>query len=105
MDCSPPGSSVHGDFPGKNNGVGCHFRLRGILLTQESNPRLLPFRQILYHCATWIREGHRCSEMGRPHSVGGRPTGHVVPQDGGLDTGQEGLGFLLAPPVVGAGAL
>ena len=25
MDCSPPGSSVHGDSPGKNTGVGCHF--------------------------------------------------------------------------------
>src|SRR5574341_2402479 len=24
MDCSPPGSSVHGDAPGKNAGVGCH---------------------------------------------------------------------------------
>ena len=24
MDCSPPGSSVHGDSPGKNTGVGCH---------------------------------------------------------------------------------
>ena len=23
MDCSPPGSSVPGDFPGNNNGVGC----------------------------------------------------------------------------------
>ena len=23
MDCSPPGSSVHGDSPGKNTGVGC----------------------------------------------------------------------------------
>ena len=23
MDCIPPGSSVHGDFPGKNTGVGC----------------------------------------------------------------------------------
>ena len=22
MDCSPPGSSVHGDSPGKNTGVG-----------------------------------------------------------------------------------
>ena len=27
MDCSPPGSSVHGDSPGKNAGVGCHARL------------------------------------------------------------------------------
>ena len=25
MDCSPPGSSVRGDFPGKNTGVGCRF--------------------------------------------------------------------------------
>ena len=24
MDCSPPGSSVHEDSPGKNIGVGCH---------------------------------------------------------------------------------
>ena len=24
MDCSPPGSSVHGDSLGKNTGVGCH---------------------------------------------------------------------------------
>ena len=23
-DCSPPGSSVHGDSPGKNTGVSCH---------------------------------------------------------------------------------
>ena len=41
MDCSPPGSSVHGVFPGKNTGVGCHFLLQGIFLTQESDPRLL----------------------------------------------------------------
>ena len=27
-DCSPPGSSVHGDSPGKNAGVGCHFLLQ-----------------------------------------------------------------------------
>ena len=25
MDCNPPGDSVHGDSPGKNTGVGCHF--------------------------------------------------------------------------------
>jgi len=24
MECSPSGSSVHGDSPGKNTGVGCH---------------------------------------------------------------------------------
>ena len=25
MHCSPPGSSVHGDFSGTNTGVGCHL--------------------------------------------------------------------------------
>ena len=29
------------DFPGKNTGVGCHFLLQGIFLTQESNLCLL----------------------------------------------------------------
>ena len=29
MDCSPPGSSVHGDPPSKNTGVGCHALLQG----------------------------------------------------------------------------
>ena len=44
MNCSLPGSSVHGIFQariGKNTGVGCHFLLPGIFPTQESNPRLL----------------------------------------------------------------
>ena len=31
MDCSPPGSSVHGDSQDKNPGVGCHALLQGIL--------------------------------------------------------------------------
>ena len=29
MDCSPPGSFVLGDSPGKNTGVGCHALLQG----------------------------------------------------------------------------
>ena len=41
MDCSPPGSSVHGDSPGRNTGVGCHALLQGIFSTQELYPRLL----------------------------------------------------------------
>ena len=28
-DCSPLGSSVHGNPPGKNTGVGCHVLLQG----------------------------------------------------------------------------
>ena len=41
MDCSLPGSSVLGDSPGKNTGVGCHTLLQGIFLTQGLNPHLL----------------------------------------------------------------
>ena len=36
------------DFLGKNTGVGCHFLLQWILLTQGLNPGLLHCRQILY---------------------------------------------------------
>ena len=37
LDHSPPGSSVLGDSPGKNIGMGCHAVLQGIFLTQEMN--------------------------------------------------------------------
>ena len=48
MDCSPPGSSVHGDSPGKSTGVGCHaLLLQGIFPTQGSNPGLPHGRQIV----------------------------------------------------------
>ena len=40
MDCSPSGSSVHGDSPGKNTGVGSHFLLQGIFPTQVFTPEL-----------------------------------------------------------------
>ena len=49
MDCSPPGSPVHGDLPGKNIGVGCHALLQGIFPTQGLKPGLLHGRWILYH--------------------------------------------------------
>ena len=48
MDCSPPGSSVHGDSPGKKSRVGCHVLLQVIFPTQGSNPALPHCRRILY---------------------------------------------------------
>ena len=45
INCSPPGSSVHGDSPGKNTGVDSHALLQGILPTQGSN---LCFLQLLH---------------------------------------------------------
>ena len=41
MDSSPPGSSVHGDSPGKNTGVGCCALPQGIFLIQGLNPGFL----------------------------------------------------------------
>ena len=60
MDCSPPGSSVHGDSPGKNTGVGSHTLLQGIFPTQGSNPGLPHGRWILYHL----------SHPGKPKNTG-----------------------------------
>ena len=37
MDCSHPGSSLHGDSPGKDTELGCHAFLQRIMLTQGSN--------------------------------------------------------------------
>ena len=46
------------DFPGKNVGVGSHFLLQGIFLTQESNPRPLHWQDSL-----------QLSLQGGPHCV------------------------------------
>ena len=51
MDCSPPGSSGHWNFPGKNTGVGCHFLLQGIFWTQGLNLCLLHWQVDSYTTA------------------------------------------------------
>ena len=43
MDSGPPGSSDHGDSPGKNTGVACHALLQGNfpnLGTEQRSPSL-----------------------------------------------------------------
>ena len=47
LDCSPLGSSVHGDSPGKNTEVGNLSLLQGIFPVQESNQGLRHCRWIL----------------------------------------------------------
>ena len=47
MDCSPTRLLCPWDFPGKHTGVGCHFLLQEIFLTQELNPGLPHCRQTL----------------------------------------------------------
>ena len=49
MGCSLPGSSVHGDSPGRDTAVGSHALLQRTFPTQGSNPGLPHCRRILYH--------------------------------------------------------
>ena len=54
IDCSPPGSSVHGISQARI--LGWYFLLQGVFHTQGSNQcvlHLLHCRQILSHWATW----------------------------------------------------
>ena len=58
-DCSLPGSSVHGIFPGKNIVVGCHSLLQGIFPTQGSNSCLL-------HLLRWPMDFYQLVPPGKP---------------------------------------
>ena len=49
MDCSPPGSSVHGTLQARIPQWVAHALFQGIFLTQGSNRSLLHCRRILYH--------------------------------------------------------
>ena len=57
MDCS---LLCPRDFPGKNTGVGCHFPLQGIFLTQGPNAHLL----LLLH---WQGDSLPLLPPGKPH--------------------------------------
>ena len=49
------------NFPGKNTGVGCHFSLQGIFLTQELNLHLL-------HLLTLVADSLPMNPLGSPSS-------------------------------------
>ena len=78
MDCSPPGSSVHGDSPEKNDGVGCYVLLQlGVLQfssvakscptlcdpMNSSTPGLPVLHQLLEFTQTHV---HRVSDAIQP---------------------------------------
>ena len=66
MDCSLPGSSVHGIFPGKNTGVGCHFLLQEIFLIQGLNPGLTVLKNSLFENRKGLMQnGSRIKKMDR----------------------------------------
>ena len=96
MDCSPPGSSVHRDSPGKNTGVGCHALLQGIFPIQGSNPGLLHCRKIPWR-RTWQPtpvflpgESLWTEEPGGLQSLGSQRVGHderlTISTNGGVLT-------------------
>ena len=67
MDCGLPGSSVHGDSPGKNTGVACHALLQGLFPAQGSNPGHPHCRQILYYMShqgsPGVRLQAKCTQL------------------------------------------
>ena len=100
MDCRPPGSCPW-DFPGKNTGVGCHFLLQVIFLTEGLNLHLLYCMWILYNWATWEANYGTC---------GFQMASSVALADSSLRIGQSRLLFqhphsgrqCFQPPLVGS---
>ena len=82
VDCSLPGSSVHGDSPGKNSGVGCHALLQAIFLTQGSNLGLPLCGQIPYHLS--------CLGVGRSPLITIVPEGSNFGVTSGQTTNRDG---------------
>ena len=67
------------DFPGKSTGVGCHFLLQGIFLTQGSNPGLPHCSQMLLPSEPL---GKSCPTLCDPVdcSIPGFPVLHHLPK-------------------------
>ena len=87
------------DFPGKNTGVGCHFLLQGIFLTQGFNLGLLQCRHILY-C---LSPGHAQKEinhpgLGHPSHTWSTNTIYSLCWTGHLDTLMETTGHTPSLP-------
>ena len=53
MDCSPPGSSLHGDSPGKNTRGGYHALLQRIFLILGS-----PILCLLHNSMSLLEDTH-----------------------------------------------
>ena len=88
MDYSLTGSSVHGDSPGKNTGVGFHVLLQGIFPSQGSNPHLPHCRWILYRLSH--QGGWNCSQTGLTHPWGILAPPHLPTLPRGSDRQRSG---------------
>ena len=70
MDCSLPGSSVHGIFPGKSTGVSCHCllmtKLDSILKSRDitlSIYKAMVFPVVMYGCESWTIKKAECQRI------------------------------------------
>ena len=63
MDCSQPGSSVHGISQAKITGVASHFLLQRIFLNQGSNSHLLHWQE---HSLLLSQQGSRALSIAAP---------------------------------------
>ena len=96
MDYSPPKLPCPRDSPDKNTGVGCHFLLQGIFLTQGLN---LHFRKLLHCRRILYRLRHQCVCVSRS-VVSDSATPWTVAHQAPLSTGfsrQEYWSGLLFP--------
>ena len=67
IDCSLPGSSIHGDSPGNNTGVDCHDLLQRIFPIQGSNPHLLCLLHWQVDFLHWVRATQKApGKQGEP---------------------------------------
>ena len=69
-DCSPPGSSVHGNSPGNNTGVGCLALLQGIFSSQGSEPRSPTLQVISLLSEPRGKSAHCNKDPGQPKLEG-----------------------------------
>ena len=89
MNCSSPGSSVHGIFQARILERGCHFLLQGIFLTQGLKPCLL---HLLHWQASSLRLHHLYLQSGNKQ----QPCPHaMVTRNAVVHQGLAGSGFVM----------
>ena len=105
MNCGPASSSVpERDFPGKNNGVGCHFLGRGIFLTQGSNLHLSHLLQwhvnylALYHLESPIKWLEGWNFQSQPHLPSERKRDWKLNGQSPVVTDLINLAYVMEPP-------
>ena len=97
------------DFPGKDTGVGCHFLLQGIFLTQGLNSCLPHCRQTFYYLSYQGSSFHRpshyqsclqshCRLCQMPHKKNHLGNSLVVQRLGPLTSIGEGTDHWLGKP-------